>query len=51
MAHIQRTKRHADFQDGYRRSSNFGSTVKNEKFIVTGDGRVILNKDYKPTNK
>ncbi len=51
MAQIKRTKKHADFQDGYRRSSNFGSTVKNEKFIITGDGRVVLNKDYKPSQE
>lgn len=43
------TKKHADFQDRYRRSSNFRSVVKQERFRITGDGKVILNEDF--TNK
>jgi hypothetical protein len=38
-------KKHADFQDPYRRSSNFRSTVKKERYQITGDGKVILNED------
>lgn len=35
-----KVKRHADFQDAYRRSSNFRSFVKNEKFELTEKGKV-----------
>ncbi|MCH2489047.1 MAG: hypothetical protein MK211_02745 [Flavobacteriales bacterium] len=37
-----RKKKHADFQDSYRRSSNFGKAIKNEDFAVTGNGKLKL---------
>ncbi|MDX1463817.1 MAG: hypothetical protein R3359_12230 [Marinirhabdus sp.] len=35
-------KPHADFQDNYRRSSNFRSVVKKEKFEITDKGEVKI---------
>ncbi|WP_242205384.1 hypothetical protein [Aestuariivivens insulae] len=42
-----RTKKHADFQDAYRRSSNFMSYSKEEykAFKVKGNGYLKLKKD------
>ena len=37
-----RQKKHADFQDSYRRNSNFGSSKKN--FTIDKDGRLKLKK-------
>lgn len=37
-------KNHADFQDTYRRSSNFRSVIKREKLDLNKDGEVILKK-------
>lgn len=36
-------KDHADFQDAYRRSSNFRSVVKKEKLELKKDGDVKLS--------
>lgn len=39
----KKQKRHADFQDAYRRSSNFNSNVKadeNSRFSLKGDGKL-----------
>ena len=38
-------KKHADFQDRYRRSSNFRSIVKKETFTVKGDGELEMNSE------
>ena len=41
-------KKHADFQDRYRRSSNFRSVIKKEKFRIGEDGSLVINpKDQK----
>lgn len=40
----ERVRRHADFQDAYRRSSNFRSVIKKEKLELKENGEVILNK-------
>lgn len=37
-------KKHADFQDEYRKSLNFGKTEKNENLKVAGNGDVKLAK-------
>lgn len=39
-----KTKDHADFQDSYRRSSNFRSVVKTERFEISnkGDVKIVL---------
>lgn len=36
-------KTHADFQDGYRRSSNFNNVIKKEDFNVEGDGELSMS--------
>ena len=41
----KRKKDHADFQDNYRRSSNFRSVVKREKLELNDDGEVILKRE------
>jgi hypothetical protein len=46
MGETLHTKKHADFQDRFRRSSNFRSVVKQERFKISGDGKVILNEDF-----
>ncbi|RDK85213.1 hypothetical protein [Marinirhabdus gelatinilytica] len=38
----QKQKSHADFQDNYRRSSNFRSVIKKEKFEITNKGEVKI---------
>ncbi|MAZ28461.1 MAG: hypothetical protein CL868_15460 [Cytophagaceae bacterium] len=38
---------HADFQDNYRRSSNFYNTVKHEHFDIEGDGELSLDQKTK----
>lgn len=38
-------KKHADFQDPYRRSSNFRRVIKKEEFEIEGDGELQLSKD------
>lgn len=38
-------KKHADFQDDYRKSSNFGKTDKAEELNIKGDGELKLEKD------
>lgn len=37
------TKKHADFQSSYRRSSNFNRTLPKEDFKIKGDGKVKLD--------
>ncbi len=37
-------KKHADFQDPYRRSSNFSRTLPKEDFTIEGDGELHLDK-------
>ncbi|MCG2430328.1 hypothetical protein [Aequorivita xiaoshiensis] len=38
-------KKHADFQDEYRKSSNFGKTDKPDELNIKGDGELKLEKD------
>lgn len=38
-------KKHADFQDEYRKSSNFGKTDKKEELKIKGDGELKLAND------
>jgi len=40
-----KNKDHADFQDEYRKSSNFSSKAKDENLKVAGDGKVKLASD------
>lgn len=44
MADKGKPKDHADFQDNYRRSSNFNSNVKDENFEIEGDGELKIDK-------
>jgi len=41
---MTKKKNHADFQDAYRRSSNFRSVIKREKLEPDSDGEVKLSK-------
>ncbi|MDT0677013.1 hypothetical protein [Autumnicola musiva] len=40
-------KNHADFQDKYRRSSNFGRSEKDANMKVEGDGTLKSEKEKK----
>jgi len=44
---MERKKKHADFQDEYRKSSNFSKLNENEadKLKIKGNGEVKLKKD------
>lgn len=35
-------KKHADFQDSYRRSSNFSNPIKEEEFKIKKNGKLKL---------
>lgn len=48
---MERKKKHADFQDEYRRSSNFGKSSDDEELEIKGDGKVKLEKDDKMKSK
>lgn len=39
----QNKRKHADFQDRYRRSSNFRRTIPKETFILKEDGDLSLD--------
>lgn len=42
---MEKKKKHADFQDEYRKSSNFGKTDKKEDLKIKGDGELKMEKD------
>jgi hypothetical protein len=42
---MTKRKEHADFQDEYRKSSNFGKKNKKEKLKIKGDGVLKMEKD------
>lgn len=42
---MEKKKEHADFQDEYRKSSNFGKTDKKDELEIKGDGKLKLEKD------
>ena len=46
---MENKKKHADFQDEYRKSSNFSKLNENEseKLKIKGDGEVKLDEDSK----
>ncbi len=41
----KRTRRFADFQNKYRRSSNFGYGSKRDQFAIAGNGESLANDD------
>ncbi|TVZ51385.1 hypothetical protein [Dokdonia sp. Hel_I_53] len=45
MENKESTKKHADFQDPYRRSLNFKKVQPIEKFAIDGDGEVHIKKE------
>ncbi|WP_031429000.1 hypothetical protein [Flavimarina sp. Hel_I_48] len=45
MKKQENTKKHADFQDSYRQSSNFNSSVKDEDFKIKKNGKLKLEKE------
>lgn len=42
---MNKKKDHADFQNKYSQSSNFGRKSKEEKLKIKGDGELKLDKD------
>ena len=42
---MEKKKEHADFQDEYKQSSNFGKSDREEEFEIKGDGMLKLEKD------
>lgn len=45
MKVMERKKKHADFQDEYRKSSNFGRINKEDNLKIKGDGKIKMEKD------
>ena len=45
-----KVRTHADFQDRYRRSSNFGYRIKGKKFEILENGELSLMKDDDETD-
>ena len=48
---MQDDKKHADFQNNYRRSSNFQKVVPEKEFEVEGDGELKLFEDNDNNSK
>ncbi|MDT0294301.1 hypothetical protein ACFQ3R_01215 [Mesonia ostreae] len=50
---MSKKKKHADFQDGYRRDSNLGKTRadKEDELNVKGDGQLKAEKDKEMKKK
>ncbi|MCZ4319777.1 hypothetical protein O4H26_12335 [Aequorivita viscosa] len=42
---MTKKKKHADFQDEYRKSSNFGKLQQEENLKIKGDGELKVEKD------
>ena len=40
---ITRKRRFADFQNSYRRSSNFGYGSKRDRFAIAGNGELLFS--------
>jgi len=47
MTKTPTTRKHADFQSRYRRSSNFRSEAKGNKLVLDNDGKLVLQKEKK----
>jgi len=45
MTKTPTTRKHADFQSRYRRSSNFRSEAKGNKLVLDKDGKLVLQKE------
>ena len=45
MTKTPSTRKHADFQSRYRRSSNFRSEAKGNKLVLDKDGNLVLQKE------
>ncbi len=43
----EKSKKHADFQDSYRRSSNFLNYIKKERFELTEKGKIKFTLEKK----
>ncbi|WP_026449866.1 hypothetical protein [Aequorivita capsosiphonis] len=48
---MEKKKEHADFQNEYRKSSNFGKTDKKEDLKIKGDGELKMEKDEEMKSK
>lgn len=44
---MEKKKKHADFQDEYRKSSNFEKLSENDDLKIKGDGKLKINEDEK----
>lgn len=50
MSKMTSHKKYADFQSSYRRSLNFGRTLKKEKWVLNENGELILKLDRAENN-
>lgn len=48
---MEKKKKHADFQNEYRRSSNIGKNKEEDKLKTTGDGGLKLTRDEEMKEK
>ena len=48
---MENKKKHADFQDEYRKSSNFGKLQPEEDLKIKGDGELKMEKDASMESK
>lgn len=48
---MEKKKKHADFQDDYHKSSNFGKAPEEEKLKIKGDGKLKIEKDKENKSK
>ena len=46
-----RKRKFADFQNSYRRSSNFGYGSKRDRFAIAGDGELLFPEEESPEDK
>ena len=48
---MEKKKEHADFQDDYHKSSNFGKDPEEDKLKVKGDGKLKIEKEENKSKK
>lgn len=51
MSNSNTHKKHADFQSNYRRSFNFGRTLRKDKWVLNEQGELILKLDATDENQ
>lgn len=45
MSEATSRKKHADFQSNYRRSFNFGRSMKKDKWVLNEEGELVLKEN------